>query len=285
MRRMNQGLGFFESFYLFKSAKSIIFDSMNIQAYLDRIQFSGPIKPDLQTLQALQHQHLLTVPFENLDIHLNRPIILEPSRFFTKIIEHKRGGFCYELNGLFSLLLEEIGFEVKKISARVHNTAKQAFGEEFDHLALLVSIDEETYLADVGFGEFVFQPLRFELDLEQKDPRGKFMIQEMAPPYFLISNWTKEGWHPGYKFSTIARDLKEFEGMCHYQQTDPDSHFTSKRMISIPIPDGRITLSGNTLKKTVEGEMVWEKEIKNEKEFEAYLQKYFGIENINLKLD
>ena len=130
----------------------------------------------MENLKLLQKQHLLNVPFENLDIHWKRPIFLDTEKFYEKIIEEKRGGFCYELNGLFYELLSEMGFQSKIISARVSNG--KDFGAEYDHLAIFTKIGEEEFLVDVGFGDFTAEPVQFVLDIEQQDENGIFLIRK-----------------------------------------------------------------------------------------------------------
>jgi len=110
---------------------------MHIQAYLDRIDYRGPLEPTAETLQALQVAHLLAVPVENLNIGMGWPIVLDQEALFEKIVVRRRGGFCYELNGLFAALLRALGFEVTMLSAGVARAAG-GFGPEFDHLTLLV---------------------------------------------------------------------------------------------------------------------------------------------------
>src|SRR6266540_1131840 len=105
---------------------------MDIQAYLCRIHYRGGLAPTAAILRELHRAHLLTVPFENLDIHLGRPILLDQEALFDKIVTRRRGGFCYELNGLFALLLRELGFDVTLLSAGVAH-ADGGFGPEFDH--------------------------------------------------------------------------------------------------------------------------------------------------------
>ena len=130
--------------------------TMDISPYLQRIKYEGSIRPEPATLRALQLAHLTSVPFENLDIHLARPITLDLPYLFNKIISHRRGGFCYELNGLFAWLLRELGYHVTLLSA---SDAKSdgSFGPEFDHLALLVQcpaeMDISHWLVDVGWGD------------------------------------------------------------------------------------------------------------------------------------
>ncbi|MEL6986932.1 MAG: arylamine N-acetyltransferase, partial [Bacteroidota bacterium] len=128
---------------------------MNIKEYLNRINYEGEIKLNIEVLKELQKCHLLNVPFENLDIHYNRTIQLDIGKFYNKIVIDRRGGFCYELNTLFQNLLHQIGFK-KIISARVYDHKKGSFGEEYDHLAIVVDLNQRAYLVDVGFGEFAF---------------------------------------------------------------------------------------------------------------------------------
>src|ERR1700694_5099663 len=138
----------------------------DVQSYLARVGYKESTSPTLETLRALHYAHLLTVPFENLDIALGRKIALEEDFFIRKIVERRRGGFCYELNGAFAALLRALGFRVTLLSCRV---ARQdgSYGPEFDHLTLRVDL-EEPWLADVGFGDCFLEPLRLGSRLEQE---------------------------------------------------------------------------------------------------------------------
>src|SRR3972149_5708622 len=128
---------------------------MDIPSYLARIRCTGPIQLDYQTLRILQRDHMFTVPFENLDIELGKPILLNVEALWDKIILDHRGGFCYELNGLFAWLLKQIGYEVTYLNARVYKE-DGSLGIDFDHLALIVRAPSmpERWLADVGFGDY-----------------------------------------------------------------------------------------------------------------------------------
>ena len=122
---------------------------MNLDKYLSRIEVNPrEVRSDVETLRLLQRQHLLHVPFENLDIHWKRPIVLDTERLYKKIVVNGRGGFCYELNGLFNELLTSVGFHTHLVSGRVYN-AERKLGPEFDHMAIVVLLNGE-YLADVG---------------------------------------------------------------------------------------------------------------------------------------
>jgi N-hydroxyarylamine O-acetyltransferase len=105
----------------------------NVSAYLRRLGFQGPTSPDVETLRAIHRRHLESIPFENLDIHLGRPLRLEQGALFEKIVRRRRGGICYELNGLFASRLTAIGFRVDLLSARIAHSAGEP-GPEFDHL-------------------------------------------------------------------------------------------------------------------------------------------------------
>jgi len=247
---------------------------MNTKYYLERINYADPINPTFETLSKLQLQHLLHVPFENLDIHNN--IKIDLTNLFDKIAIRRRGGFCYELNGLFYQLLQELGFTVKMVSARVYD-GKKDYSPEFDHMALIVKIKEDDYLADVGFGEFSFYPIKIELNKETADPRGIFKIETVDEKYTIIKKKNADGdFIPEYMFSDMERRIDEFYGMCNYHQTNPASHFMQKRICSLPAKNGRVTLTGDTLKITENGE-VKERKLNSEEEVRQELWNYFGI--------
>lgn len=248
---------------------------MDKEKYLDRIKYSGKSKPNLDLLKKLQKQHLLNVPFENLDIHYNIPIELNIDRIYKKIVLNNRGGFCYELNGLFFELLLALNFEAKRISARVYSQEKE-YGEEFDHFAIIVKIDGEEYLSDVGFGDFTFEPLKIDIGKIQNDECGTYLIDKYDEKYFRVNKVENGKITPEYIFQKEKKDFNDYQEMCKYHQTSPDSHFTQKRLISLPTTNGRITITGNKLKITESGSTT-ESEIKNEIEFRQHLRNLFNI--------
>lgn len=214
---------------------------MSPDAYLARIAYDGPREPAAAVLRALQERHLLSVPFENLDIHWKRPIVVDTERFLDKIVNQRRGGFCYELNGAFAWLLRELGFDVTYLSGRVP-TADGGLGPPFDHMALLVTIDGTRWLADVGFGDFALHPLNLDGD------NGEFELVE-GDEWEVRRNGQTE-----YRFTLDPHELHEYAPMCDYQQYDPRSHFTKRRICSIAIPEGRITLTDTKLIVTRNGQ-------------------------------
>jgi N-hydroxyarylamine O-acetyltransferase len=246
---------------------------VDVDKYLARIKLRGPVQVSRESLFQLQKSHLLTVPFENLDIHLGKKIF--PENNFEKIVERNRGGFCYELNGLFFDLLKILGYHVTLASARVYS-AEKGYGPEFDHMVILATVDHQKFLVDVGFGEFAFSPLPIILDEVWKDQRGNFIIGINEDRNYVVNKISEGNIIPQYVFRETERMPGEFAGMCLYHQTSPDSHFTQKRLCSLPTEEGRITLSGNTLRIT-NTSGVTEYDVASEKEISEALQKYFSI--------
>ena len=252
---------------------------METGAYLERIGHAGGTPPTDATLSRLQEAHLLSVPFENLDIGLGVPIVLDIRRLYGKIVVRRRGGFCYELNGLFHRLLTGLGFSATMVSARVYDAAKRSFGPPFDHMAILVDAGSRRWLADVGFGDFSMHPLRVGTAEPQEDPAGRFVLEEAPDGTTTVSRWSEEesAFVPQYDFTPAPRRLEDFIDMCAYQQSSPDSHFTQKRVCTIATPGGgRITLSGDRMIVTSGGRRT-ESQVAGEEGFRAALKEHFGV--------
>ncbi len=246
---------------------------MEIEAYLKRIGYSGAREPSVETLRLLHRSHMLTVPFENLDIPLGRPIVLSLPSFYDKIVRRRRGGFCYELNGLFGWLLEELGFVVRILSARVFNGARP--GPEFDHMVLLIEMDEPL-IADVGFGDSFLEPLRLDIGEAQVQYGSAYRLTG-SDSERIIQRRRESDWEPIYVFSLTPRRLFEFKAMCQYHQTSPESIFARKAVCSLAMPEGRITLSSNQLIMMAGGRRE-EREVAGEEEHKALLKTRFGID-------
>lgn len=187
----------------------------------------------------------------------------------------RRGGFCYELNGLFAVLLRQLGFEVALLSARV-TTADGGFGPEYDHLALLVQL-EERWLVDVGFGDSFHRPLRLDERGDQSDGRRHYRIAFDGAVYTLYQRDGLAAWEAQYIFSDRPRQFAEFEGMCYYHQSSPDSPFPNKRLCTRATGDGRITVSNQRLIISQNGTRR-EEALPDEAAFWSALQHYFGFE-------
>jgi N-hydroxyarylamine O-acetyltransferase len=255
---------------------------LDVSAYLERIHYCGPTEPTAENLLALHRAHMFAVPFENLDIHLGRPILCDVDRFLNKVVREGRGGFCYELNGAFVALLTALGFEVALLSARVARP-DGSYGPDFDHLALRVGIpgvDEATsWLADVGFGDSFLEPLRMDSALEQSQLGRVYRVLQKEGRFVLEARKHEPDgeWKKQYSFTMEPRQIGNFAAMCEYHQTSPESYFTKQRICSRATPRGRITLSDLKLIETVEGQRE-ERVLSGEDEWRATLQELFQID-------
>ncbi|HEX8492556.1 MAG TPA: arylamine N-acetyltransferase [Pyrinomonadaceae bacterium] len=248
---------------------------MNIKAYLERINYHGSLAPTAETLRELQIAHLLAVPFENLSIHARQPIVLEDDALFTKIVEGRRGGFCYEANGLFAALLRALGFDVVMLSARVAN-AEGGFGPDFDHMALMVTL-EQRWLVDVGFGDSFLEPLLLDERSEQVQGRRAFRILQDDAHLILMQRDDDDEWKAQYRFTLQPHAYADYAEMCRYHQTSPQSHFTRARICSRATEEGRITLSEMRFITTTEKGGRQERTLTSEEEYAAILLEHFGI--------
>jgi N-hydroxyarylamine O-acetyltransferase len=212
-----------------------------LDRYRQRLGLEGPVCPDIGTLRRLHAAHLERVPFENLSIGLDEPISLEHDALVNKILDRGRGGFCYELNGLFSELLRAIGFDVALLAARVWTGNR--YGPPLDHLVLLVGCsDGSEWLADVGFGAHSRYPLGLNFNVEQSDSDGNFQLEESDGDITVAKDGIVQ-----YQLERHPRALIDFDAMCWYQQHSPSSHFTQNMICSRVTGDGRISLREDVL--------------------------------------
>jgi N-hydroxyarylamine O-acetyltransferase len=249
---------------------------MDIISYLQRVNYQGPLAPTIETLHALHYSHVLAVPFENLDIHLGHPILLDEKHLFAKIVTQRRGGFCFELNGLFAALLREMGFNVTLLASRVGNGGCNARGPEFDHLALLVRL-EESWLVDVSFGRSFVEPLQLNGPAETMQRNGVSRRVRQDGDNMRLE-WNRDDqWVTAYRFNLQPRQLSDFDEACDHLQTSPESTFTQRRICYRATKEGQISLRDTRLIITTNGQR-HEQELVSQKEYTAMLQKYFEIQ-------
>lgn len=253
-----------------------------------RLGVQRPASPTVDVLRELHLRHLQTVPFENLSIHLGEEIVLEEKRLLEKVVGAGRGGFCYELNGLFGALLTALGFDVALLAARVYGDEGRT-GIPYDHLALRVrTADGGTWLADVGFGTHSHYPLAFEERGEQKDPGGTFRVVASGPDAAGASgagageatdlDVVRNG-RPEYRLEVRPRVLGDFVAGAWWHSTSPASHFTRSLVCSRLTDDGgRVTLSGRGLTVTGADGTRDVRELTTDEEVLTVYRERFGIE-------
>lgn len=220
---------------------------MDPKDYLSRIAVETPPGPTAKVLRELHFAHLREVPFENLDIYRGVPIVLDQGRILKKVVADRRGGFCYELNSAFHWLLTELGYRVSLLSAEVARP-QGGFGIPFDHMALLVEIDTERWLSDVGFGDSFLYPLRFVPDELHEESEYRYRLARHEPYWHLErAPVDSDDYETQYRFTTTPRVLADFRGGCEYHQSSPESTFTQKVVATRALEDGRLTLTKDHL--------------------------------------
>lgn len=226
--------------------------AFDVDRYLARIGHSGRRDVSLATVAELQRAHLTRVPFENLHVYYRRGVRVDADWSFAKIVEQRRGGWCYELNGCFGTLLRALGFTVDFLSSRTASTQGE-LSPDFDHLALLVHLDGARHLVDVGWGDGALSPIPAEPgDYDVRPRRARIdvdgealRLEELKPGLDLDARWELQyvaSWHP--------RQLTDFDPRSRYLQTEPGLHWTEKPLATraTSYAGARVTLHRDRLR-------------------------------------
>ena len=247
---------------------------IDTRAYLERIHYTGPLRNDYETLRQLSLAHLNSVPMETMDIHLGVPLVLNVDYLYRKIVVRHRGGYCYELNGLFAELLRALGFQVDLLSARVTRPGGHV-GPEFDHATLRVTIDGTAYMADVGFGDGFAEPMEMVPGARRQVHGRDFRLVERAGElHFEVHD--EDGFDKGCILSLVPRRLEEFQAQSDAHCSNPRSWFVRTRLATMATPAGRKTLMNDVL-KIHEGDRTTVIGIRNKEHFAQVLRDHFGL--------
>jgi N-hydroxyarylamine O-acetyltransferase len=238
-----------------------------VERYLARLGVAASA-----SLGELQRAHLLAIPFENLSIHTGEKIPLDVDWLLAKILDRGRGGFCYELNGVFAELLRALGHEVELLAARVCRD-DGSLGIPFDHLCLRV---DGAWLCDVGFGDNFVVPLRLDERGLQTDGRRTFRLVEDGPDALLLEDARR----PSFRVELTPHELADFAPGCDHHQTSPESSFTQRRVVSRLTSDGRITLRDDRLVVTDAEGAKTETAIATPEAWRRALEAHFGIQGM-----
>ena len=244
-------------------------------AYLRLIGYDGKITPSVESLKALHHAQLYTIPFENFDIQLDKPIEIHSKAIFEKIVRKKRGGYCFELNGLFLMALQSFSFDVRPLLARVHVTGTPS---SRSHQIELITLAGKQWIADVGFGADTPRvPIPLELNKPTIFDEQKIRLVDAGHFGTMLQAEKNNGWIDLYSFDlshVFSADLAQAN---HFTSTHPGSLFVSSRIATLPVKSGAMTLLNNTLKKVVSGK----ESVQELPEGQAYmdaLKEHFRIE-------
>ena len=248
---------------------------IDVEAYLKRLGLEKE-EPNIKFLRKLHSAHIHRIPFENLDIHYRRKILLDYSKIFDKIVRKRRGGFCYELNGLFYHLLYHLGYDCYVTSAQMKNEEGE-FDAPYGHMAIIANVDDKNYLVDVGFGNSFSYPKEIQTGAVQMDYTTYWRFDKDPDENLLLQfSSNASNFETKYRFAFEEKQIIQFMEMCEYHQTSEKSIFTQRKLITIKTEDGRVTLTDKKLKilKLAEVEEI---PILNEDEFLSKLEQYFGI--------
>jgi N-hydroxyarylamine O-acetyltransferase len=224
---------------------------LELSAYLNRIGFDGDRRADLATLECLQRLHLLAIPYENLDVQLGRTVTTDPAAAFDKLVRRRRGGWCYEMNGLFGWALAEHGFPVTRLASGV---MRSAFGDASvgNHLVLRVDLEDGPILADVGLGDGPLAPFAIRQGAFRVGG-SDFRVEAIDDGWWRLHN--RAGARPpDFDFHTGKVDEVLLAQTCHRLQTDPESMFVQNLICQRSAPDGFVQLIGRQLQRTNRGE-------------------------------
>lgn len=249
----------------------------DLDAYCARIGYSGPLTPTLETLAALQQAHPAAIPFEAIDVLLDRGVDLAPAAVDAKLLSRRRGGYCYEHNGLFKRVLEEIGFKVEGLIARVNWMAPPgAEPRPPSHMALRVTIDGEPWLVDVGFGSCVpTTPLKLSTAEPQPTRHETFRLVPVSGELQLEALIAGE-WQPAYRITGAPQMDVDYELANWYTATHPSSHFRHRLIVTRTTAEARHVLAGARLTiRANDGTM--ERRLLNADEIERELAERFML--------
>lgn len=244
--------------------------TLDLSAYVARIGYTGPIRPTLEVLHDLHRAHLFAIPYENLDIHLGRPLSLDLDLIFDKLVRRKRGGWCYEMNGLLAWALREAGFEVTLLAGTV---GRERLGElaQGNHLAILVQLDQP-WLADVGFGNGLLEPLPL-IEGEYTHIGFTFRLSRSGSRW-VFHNHDAGG--AGFDFTLDPYTLGDFAERCQWLQTSPDSGFVRVTVCHRWHADGLTSLRGAVL-QTITSAGVKEHIVESEWDYRQILERFFAL--------
>jgi N-hydroxyarylamine O-acetyltransferase len=249
--------------------------SLNLPAYFDRIGFAGEAPTKLSTLRALHRAHATTIPFENLDVFLRCQIRLDLPSLEAKLVTARRGGYCFEQNGLFSAVLESLGFAVTRLAARVHRGTNRI--NPRTHMLLLVETEAGPHIADVGFGGWgLLEPIPFVAGKDFRQGTWTFRLDEQPGASWILLCPACPVGPEQYSFTLAPQLPIDYEPANHYCATHPDSRFVQTLTVQLPSLDRRVFLRNREF-VTVTREETKTELLADDLEVIAVLERHFGL--------
>lgn len=248
---------------------------MNVDAYLTRIGLGQRPSVDLAGLTAVHRAHLQAIPYENLDVQLGRPLTLERPAIFQKIVTGRRGGWCYEMNGLLGWALGELGFRVTRATGSVMRVVHGPAASDGNHLVLKVDLDEGIYLADVGFGDGPLEPIAVRPGAFSSHGFA-YSLERVDGEWWRLHNHP-DGGAESFDFHLAPADEALLARQCHWLQTSEDSPFVQNAVCQRYVGDGLAILRGRVLRRMTPTETA-DTLIGDADEYGAVLNDVFGLD-------
>lgn len=249
-------------------------ENFSLQRYFDRIGFTQPAHADIATVARMMRLQLFAVPFENLDVQAKKVVSLVPEEIVDKIVDRQRGGYCYEVNGLFAMALEALGVQYQFVAAR---PMFYPVRRPKTHMAIVVTVDGMQWLCDLGFGSYgIRAPMRLDLtDEPVSQDCDTFMIGKVSPREYVVKARVEGQWTNQFGFDLVEQEWIDFVPANFLNSTHPDTIFVQKRLVVLHNEEGRKILVGNTL-KTIRNNVISTRAIEAEEE-DAVLLREFGL--------
>ena len=259
--------------------ESLMSEIFRLNDYLARIGVEGPLRADLATLTKLQAAHVAALPFEGLDPLLRRPVALDLAALQAKIVDGRRGGYCYEQNAIFAAALDALGFEVTRLGARVRwmSPPDAPLGPR-THMLLKVDLDGIAYLADVGFGACLLEaPLRLEIGAEQRTAMGTYRLTD-GEGHYTLSAQRPDGWRAMYTFNLEPQLAADYELGNYFTSTHPQAPFPNVLIMERLLADQRLKLVNlRLIAEARDGRVVSERTIASAEDLADVLDQTFQI--------
>lgn len=249
-------------------------NNFDLSNYFRRIHYTGPAAVDTETLQAIMRHQLFSVPFENLDVQAGKVVSLVPEEITDKLIQQDRGGYCYEVNGLFAMALEALGIPYRFVAAR---PMFYPVRRPKTHMAIVAEVEGRQWLCDLGFGSYgIRAPIALDdLDRDMIQDFDTFRLSRNASGEYLLQAKVEGEWCNQYGFDLSPQEWIDFAPANYLNSTHPDAIFVQKLLIVQHLPEGRVILLGNTL-KTVTANGVEKRQL-TDAEVADLLKNRFGL--------
>ncbi len=250
--------------------------NFDFNAYLTRIAFSGKVESlqaDIATVSQLMQLQMGTIPFENLDVQAKKIVSLVPEEIVDKILYRQRGGYCYEINGLFAMVLQHLDIPYQLVACRPMNYPVR---RPKTHMALVITLHERHWLVDLGFGAYgIRQPLALDdLNTSVTQGVGEYLLTKTGEEY-LLQTKLQDQWKPQYSFDLYRPEWIDFSPVNYLNSTHPDSIFVQQLFVVKQTENGRIVLLGHQYRVHEQGEM--RETLLSDEERTSILDEVFGL--------